>query len=62
MSFGQLCKTKANHISDSGTRIYISNICACTGVRVFIYLNMLSFLLIEGKGIGTFSFVLNMQN
>lgn len=62
MPFGQLCKTKANHISDSGTRIYIRNICACTDVCVFIYLNMLSFSPIGGKGIGASSFVLNMQN
>ena len=62
MPFGQLCKTKANHISDSGTRIYISNVCLHRCVCVCIYLNMLSFLLTEGKGIGAFSFVLNMQS
>lgn len=37
MPFGQLCKTKANRISDSGTGIYISNVClhGCVCIHIF---------------------------
>lgn len=47
MVFRQLLKARENYILDFCSEIYI---CVC----VFICLNMLSFLLIEGKGIGTF--------
>lgn len=38
MLFGQLCKTKANHISDSGTGIYINNVGMCAHTRMYIHI------------------------
>lgn len=56
MVFRQTLKVRKNYILDfcSERYIYINIVCVCVYKYLFIYLNMLSFLLNEGKGIGTF--------
>lgn len=57
MVFRRLCKAEAKTTFQILSVRYISTSCVC----VFIFLNTLSFLLIEGQDVGAFSFVLNIQ-